>query len=208
MIVNPEIEKYLEDFRVNRDPVQLMMEEKAEKEDFPIIGPDVGNLLYLLTKISNAESVLELGSGFGYSAYFFAKAIPDNGRIVCTDMDEENKRLAEYYFSKTDIRPKIEYIVGDALKTGNELDEQFDIVYNDIDKEFYPETIEIALKRLRAGGLFITDNTLWSGKVTSKSTLDEPTYGVVEFNNRLKEENRFEFTILPIRDGLTIAIKK
>ena len=208
MIVNPEIEKYLEGFRVDRDSVQIEMEDKADKEDFPIIGPDVGNLLYIMAKISNTRTVLELGSGFGYSAYFFAKAIPDNGRIVCTDMDPDNKNLAEGNFLRGGFKSKLEYIVGDALKIGAELNEQFDIVYNDIDKEYYPQTIDIAYKRLRSGGMFITDNTLWSGKVTSKSTLDEPTYGVVEFNNRLKEDDRFEFMILPIRDGLTIAVKK
>ncbi len=208
MIVNPEIEKYLEGFRPVRGKVLLEMENRAEKEDFPIIGPDVGNLLYLLAKISNAKTVLELGSGFGYSAIFFAHALPVGGRIICTDMDEENKQLAEYYFSKTDINPKIEYFVGDALKTGDELEEQFDIVYNDIDKEFYPDTIDIAFNRLRRGGIFITDNTLWYGRVLSEIPPDEATVGVNEFNRKLKEDNRFEFSIIPIRDGLTVAVKK
>jgi len=208
MIVNHEIEKYLEIFRNERDPVQIEMEIKAEREKFPIIGPDVGNLLYLLAKISKANSVLELGSGFGYSAYYFAKALPENGKIVCTDMEEVNKMLTEENFRRGGFKCSLEYIVGDALKTGKELQEKFDIVYNDIDKEFYPETIEIANSRLRRGGMFITDNTLWGGKVILKGVHDEPTMGVIEFNNKLKNDNRFEISVLPFRDGVTIAVKK
>ena len=136
MIVNPEIEKYLEIFRCERDLIQIEMEKKAEKEEFPIIGPDVGNLLYLLAKISKADSVLELGSGFGYSAYFFAKALPENGEIICTDMEEGNKILAEENFRKGGFKCSLEYIVGDALIIGRQLNRELDIVYNDIDKEY------------------------------------------------------------------------
>ena len=208
MIVHPEIEKYLEGFRADRSEALLEMEEKAMKENFPIIGPDVGHLLYLLAKISNAESVLELGSGFGYSALFFSRALPASGKIVCTDMDEDNKALAEHYFLRAGISGKTEFILGDALKTAVELKEEFDIVYNDIDKEYYPRTIDVAWERLKRGGMFITDNTLWYGRVTEKIPPDEATVGVNEFNRMLKADPRFEYSILPIRDGLTLAVKK
>jgi len=208
MIVHPEIEKYLEGFRPERSEVLREMEEKAMKEDFPIIGPDVGHLLYLLAKLSSARSVLELGSGFGYSALFFAQALPESGKIVCTDMDEENKRLAEQYFKRAGIIGQTEFILGDALKTAAELKKKFDIVYNDIDKEYYPHTIDIAYQRLRRGGLFITDNTLWYGRVLEEIPPDEATVGVNEFNRKLKADPRFEYSILPIRDGLTLAVKR
>jgi len=207
-IVTPEIEKYLESLQPPRDDVLREMEAIAEQNDFPIIGPDVGLLLYILTKITGAKRVLELGSGYGYSAYWFAQALPDDGLVVATDTDPGNKTQAEEYFARSGLSGKLQFELGEALDVIDRLDGEFDIIFNDIDKEDYPLSTDKIVPKLKMGGLFITDNSLWYGKIVRDPPPDETTARVVQFNRELAADPRFEMLVLPIRDGLTIARKK
>jgi caffeoyl-CoA O-methyltransferase len=201
-----EVHKYLHEITPPRPQVLQEMETYASKHGFPIIGPLVGRLLYQLTMITKAQNIMELGSGFGYSAYWFALAAGDKGHIVMTDSDKENRRLALRYFKQAGLQSQFDFKVGDALDVLQRFDGPFDIILNDIDKEDYPETIDPVASRLRPGGLFITDNLIWSGMVYSKKH-DKTTRAIVEFTQKLYHDPRFFTTILPLRDGVAVAVR-
>ncbi|MCI0708367.1 MAG: O-methyltransferase, partial [Ignavibacteriae bacterium] len=175
--------------------------------EFPINGPLVGRLLYVLAKFGNAKRILELGSGYGYSAYWFAKAIGKDGKVVCTDGSEENHMRAMEFFKRGKIAEHIEFHVGDALKIIDGLDGEFDIIFNDIDKTQYPKAIRKVLPKLRKGGLFITDNVLWSGKILDKKP-DAATAGIITFNRMVYSSKDLFSSIVPLRDGLAVCVKK
>ncbi|UCH93610.1 MAG: O-methyltransferase [Candidatus Aminicenantes bacterium] len=205
-IVHPEVEKYLDALLPEREPWFIEMEKLAEEEDFPAVGPQVGILLEILARAIHARRIMELGSGFGYSGLWFARALPADGYLLLTDFQEKNRLLAEKYFKKAGKSDMMEFRVGDALKLLNKEKEPYDIIFNDVEKEFYPQVIEPVYKLLRKGGLFITDNTLWYGKVTRENP-DQTTAFIREFNTRLKAHKGFITSQLPLRDGISISIK-
>ena len=205
-IVHPEMEGYLNAIRAPRDGILAEMEAVAKEKSFPIVGPDVGRLFFAFARFAGAKRVLELGSGYGYSAYWFATAMPADGIVHCIDLEPENKETALAYFARGGMSEKIEFHLGDALEVARGLTGSFDIIFNDIQKEGYPDSIEVALPLLRSGGLFITDNTLWRGRVVDENP-DSKTRGVVEFNRRLAERDDVEVVIVPIRDGLSVVVK-
>ena len=163
-----KVHKYLEKTIPDRPPVLREMENFAKENDFPIIGPLVGRYLFQMAHLMKARKILELGSGFGYSAFWFSLAVKGKGHIVMTDGNAKNKRTAFNYFKRAGLQSQFDFKVGDALKTAKKLDGTFDIILNDIDKIDYPNTIDLAASRLKKGGLFITDNLIWSGKVCDK----------------------------------------
>lgn len=205
-IVNPEIERYLEELSPVEDPVIKEMETLAEELDFPIIGSLVGKFLYQITKITNAKKIFELGSGFGYSAYWFSKAIENDGYIFCTEQSKSYHKMALEFFSKSKYPNSIKFEVGDALSILKKQNEKFDIILNDIDKEFYPDVVHIAAEKLRKGGLLITDNMLWFGRVLSNDNTPS-TAGVKKFTEIILSRKDFITTIIPIRDGISISLK-
>lgn len=214
-IVHPEIERYIANTEAHPHPVLRKIEEYAEKRGFPIVGPQVGRLLSILTRATAATQVLELGSGFAYSAFWFALALPSHGRVICTELSAENRDRGIAYLEEGGLTSKVEYRLEDGLDVARRLadsdEESFDILFNDIDKEYYQEVPPLAKRLLRPGGLFITDNTLWGGQVVqyaSESDADAGTAGVLALNRDTAHDADFETSILPIRDGLTIAIKR
>ncbi len=217
-IVHRDIERYIAETEASPHPVLREMERYAEAQGFPIVGPRVGRLLSLLTRSSGAQHVLELGSGFAYSAFWFARALPDTGGVVCTELSRENRDRGMEYLRRANLDGKVEYRMEDALKVAGELadsrPEGFDILFNDIDKEWYPEVPPLAKRLLRRGGLFITDNTLWGGNVVragseheAQRTTSPETAGVLELNRNTVGDAEFETVILPLRDGLTVAYR-
>jgi len=206
MIFQPKIEEYLMQVTPERPAVLQEMETYAAENGFPIVGPLVGRFLYQMARIVKARRVLELGSGFGYSAFWFALAMGDRGKITMIDSREDNRNRALDYFERAGLQTKIKFKVGDAFEVLTEIDKEYDIIFNDIDKASYPKTIDPAAFRLRRGGLFITDNLLWSGRVCEEPK-DEATSGVVEFTKRLYADSRFFTTILPLRDGIALAVR-
>ena len=194
-----KIHKYLDKVTPQRPPVLREMEIYAEENNYPIIGPLVGRYLYQSAQLMKARRILELGSGFGYSAFWFSLAMKSKGHIVMTDTDNNNKRMAFDYFKRAGLQSQFDYKVGDALKIANKIDGSFDIILNDIDKIDYLKTIDIAANRLKRGGLFITDNIIWSGRVCDKKP-DQTT-------EALYQDSRFYVTLLPLRDGLAVALK-
>ncbi len=211
-IIFPEIEEYLGSLLPGRESWFIEMEKKAEEEGFPAVGPQVGMLLEILARAINAKRVMELGSGFGYSGLWFSRALPEDGYLLLSDFDEKNRELAEKYFKLAGKSKIMEFRVGDAMVLLEQLEQSghtagsFDIIFNDIDKEFYPRVIEPAYRLLRKGGLFITDNTLWDGKVVQDNP-DKTTGIIKEFNKLMQMQKGFLPLQIPIRDGVCVALK-
>lgn len=205
-IVNPKIEQYLKDVTPERDIVLAEMEAYAKEKNFPIVGPQVGRLLFVLASSINAKRILELGSGFGYSAYWFAKATSDDARIICTETREKNAQRAKDAFVRGKIDHKIDFRVGNALDILPDIQGEFDIIFNDIDKKDYPKALTLTIPKLRKGGLFVCDNVLWHGRVLAEKP-DEDTAAVLTLNRLLYSMPEIYSTIIPLRDGVSISIK-
>lgn len=207
-IVNRKIEDYLRRLYDDGDPVRLEMEALAKERRFPIVGPLVGRELHQLALSIGARRVFELGSGYGYSALHFARAVGKDGAVHCTDLSEDNVRLAKDFLGRAGVWERITYHQEDATKALQRVGGTWDIVYNDIDKHGYPATVELAYERLRKGGLFITDNTLWFGRVLEgQDDGSKDTAGVKEFTRRLFAHKGFLTRIDPTRDGVAVALK-
>lgn len=202
-----KVHEYLLSVTPRRDAVLSSMERRAAKHNFPIIGPLVGRFLYQMAILTQARSIFELGSGYGYSAYWFSKAMGKKGKIILTEGDQSNLDRASSYFKKAKLESKFSFHCGDAREIIADYRGPFDIILNDIDKDQYPDTINLVAPRLRLGGLFITDNTIWHGAVTYPQP-DKVTRAINEFNRRMYADKRFFTTILPLRDGLTVAIRR
>lgn len=204
--VSPAVERYLERVTPPRGAPLEEMERLAERRGFPIVGPLVGRLLFVLARAIGARRVVELGSGFGYSAIWFAGALGPRGRVVCTEGSNENSRLARDFLERAGVRERVEWRRGDALDILPTLPGPFDIVFNDIDKADYPRVLEPARRALRPGGLLISDNLLWFGKVAEPDP-DAATRGVLEFTRALYAAPDFFTTLVPLRDGVGISLR-
>jgi predicted O-methyltransferase YrrM len=184
------------------------MEGYAAAHNIPIVGPAVARVLQQLALMINAGTVFELGSAIGYSTIWWARAVGEKGRVIYTDGDSKNAERARGYFSRAGVSSRITLYTGDALEFLSEQKQQYDVIFNDVDKEDYPRVLRLVSTRLRKGGLFITDNVLWSGRVAEKNPKDATTKAILEFNRLLYGSEEFYTTILPIRDGLAVALKK
>ena len=202
------VEDYIYSLLPPRDEVLTEIEAEAAKRKIPIVGPAVGRILYQLALMINARSVFELGSAVGYSTIWWARAVGEGGRVIYTDGDRKNADEARGYFNRAGVTKQITLKTGDALELLSEEKQQFDIIFNDVDKEDYPRVFKLVLPRLRTGGLFVTDNVLWSGKVAQDNPSEASTKAILEFNRVLYGSAEFFTTILPIRDGVAVAIKK
>ena len=202
------VDDYLYSMLPKRDEVLAEMEGYASEHDVPIVGPAVARVLQQLALMINAKTVFELGSAIGYSTIWWAEAVGDKGRVVYTDGDPKNAERARGYFDQAGVSSRITLHTGDALEVLSEQKQQFDIIFNDVDKEDYPRVLRLVSARLRKGGLFITDNVLWSGRVAEKNPKDATTRAILEFNRLLYDSTDFYTTILPIRDGVAVALKK
>lgn len=206
-ITSEPVEQYLYSSVPPRDEVLAAMEAEADKRDIPIVGPLVGRVLHQLALIHNARTVFELGSAIGYSTIWWARAVGDNGKVIYTDGDRKNADEARGYFERSGVADRIAVKVGDALELLSEQKQSFDIIFCDVDKEDYPRAFRLAVPRLRKGGLLVADNVLWSGRVADKNP-DASTRAVLEFNRLIYNSPELFTTILPIRDGLAVCIKK
>jgi predicted O-methyltransferase YrrM len=205
-ITEPKLNEYIMNLMPERDDVLRDMESYAMENHFPIIGPMCGTLLRQMAMIINAENIFEMGSGFGYSAYWFAGGMKPTGEIICTEGSEKNMELALGYLGRGGYDSMVDFNVGYAQEIIKKHDGPFDIILCDVDKEQYPECFDMAVPRLRKGGLFITDNVLWGGRVLDDNP-DESTRGILEFNRKLFASSELLSGIVPMRDGLAMAVK-
>jgi caffeoyl-CoA O-methyltransferase len=201
------VEDYLYGLLPPRDEVIAEMEVEAARNDVPIVGPAVGRILYQYALISGAKKVFEMGSAIGYSTIWWARAVGEGGRVIYTDGDAKNAEKARRYFERAGVSGRISVCVGDALELLSEEKEPYDIIFNDVDKTDYPRVFRMALPHLKRGGLFITDNVLWSGRV-AQAKPDDETKAILELNRLMYESKEVVTTILPIRDGVSVCVKK
>ncbi|MEZ5332725.1 MAG: O-methyltransferase [Thermoanaerobaculia bacterium] len=204
---NDDLMAYMEDLERRHDePVLLDMEEKARAGDFPIVGRVCGVILELLARAVGARRVFELGSGFGYSAYWFARAVGFDGRVHCSDGDAANAERAREYLGAAGLLDRVTFHVGDALEAFAAVEGDFDVVYCDVDKGGYPDCWRAARERIRPGGLWLCDNTLWSGRVTEAEP-DAETAAIDAHNRLVAADARYLSVILPARDGVLAALR-
>ena len=206
-ITGQAVEKYLYDMTPPRDQVLQDIEADAARRDVPIVGPAVARVLYQLAMALGAKRIFEMGSAVGYSTIWWARAVGKGGRVFYTDGDPKNAEIARRNFQRAGVADRIDVKTGDALEILSEQNQEpFDIIFNDVDKEDYPRVFKLAVPRLRRGGLFITDNVLWSGKVVQPNP-DGETKAILEFNRLLYGTPELFTTILPLRDGVAVATK-
>jgi caffeoyl-CoA O-methyltransferase len=210
--VNPAIEDYMRGLLDHTDhPVLAEMEILAQLNNFPIVGRLVGVFLEMMAKMINAQRVFEFGSGYGYSAYWFAKAVGSTGQVICSEADFLNKEKAEQYLGAANLWERIDFRVGMAQDIFTQTAGLFDICYNDVDKGDYPDIWLMAKGRIRPGGLYIADNVLWRGRVALEHYADMFqgwTEAVREHNQLVFNDPDFDTFINPTRDGVIVARRK
>ena len=209
-IVNPDIERYMRDVLGGEHEVADEMEKVAEERGFPIVDRLVGITLEVLARSVGARRVLEMGSGYGYSAYWFARAVGEGGEVHMTEGDPENQKQALEYLGKAGFGERVHSHVGNALEIIDELDGEFDVVFCDIDKGDYPAAWEKAKKKIRVGGLYLCDNVLWSGRVAVEDPEDkrpEWTKAVDAQNRAIADDEGYRSSIIPTRDGVMVALR-
>lgn len=201
-----DVDKYLYDLLPRGDSLLHEMESYAHKHGYFIIGPAVARLLALLAQISGARRVFEMGSAIGYSTVWLARAAGPQAEIFYTDGDPANALRAEAYFRRAGVARRIRVLTGDAIALLKKTPGQFDLIFNDVDKHQYPAVLRAAVPKLRPGGLLVTDNTLWSGKVT-RAAKDADTRGIQQFNRLAYASKQLSTVVLPLRDGVTVCRK-
>jgi len=209
-ITDPQVEDYIRGLLARHDdPVLLEMEADARDSEFPAVGRMVGVVLEILARSIGARRVFELGSGFGYSGYWFARAIGPGGELHLTDGDPENERKALGYLGRAGLGKPVTFHTGDALASFASVGGDFDIVFCDIDKEQYPAAWAAARDRIRPGGMYICDNTIRWGAATvleqHDGDLGETVAAVRAHNDAIAGDPDFLATILPIREGVLVA---
>lgn len=200
------LHEYLHAVTPARPLVLKEMEKLARQLDFPIIGPLVGRFLFQLVKMTGAKRVFEMGSGYGYSALWFAMALPGDGKVYCTDKDQTNKARAEAFFKTAGLSQKLSFQVGDGVEILKRSKGTFDIILNDIGKKQYPQALKVALPKLRKGGVLVSDNMFFNGKVFDNPKAQD-SRGVIIYTKKIYSDRRLFSTIMPIRDGISISTK-
>jgi predicted O-methyltransferase YrrM len=206
-LFHPDLSRYFDGLVPPRPPELVAMEAEAERTNFPIIGPAAGYFCYLVTRLSGARSVFELGSGFGYSTAWFARAVRENGGGIVhhTVWDEKLSRRARGHLEALGLSDLVTFRVGEAVGILREVEGPFALVFNDIDKDGYVASLPVIKSRLRKGGVLIVDNVLWSGRIFDESDTTASTASIREFTKRVTSDPDWVASIVPIRDGLLVA---
>ncbi len=212
-IVNPPIEEYMRSLAsADDESVLLEMEHLAAEKGFPIIGRLCGRYIEVLARMIGARRIFELGSGYGYSAYWFSRATGAQAEIHLTDGDPRNRDRAMTFLTRAGLADPVTFHVGDALESFGTIDGEFDIVFCDIDKDGYPDAWRAARERIRVGGLFIIDNMLAGGIVTGQVDESNEHFAavrgaIVETNQMMFSDPNYRTVLNPTRDGVSTALR-
>jgi predicted O-methyltransferase YrrM len=209
-IVYDKLQDYLTALVPPREPVLQEMEEYAEKNNFPALGPVCGYYCYQLARMMRATSVFELGSGYGYSTAWFAKAVRENGGGVVhhTVWDDKLSSMAKEYLNRLELDDLVEFHNAEAVETLRQTAGTFDIIFNDIDKEGYPDSLPVIKSKLRSGGLLIIDNMIWHGQILDSNDRERSTEAIRRFTRDVTTDSDWIVSLSPIRDGMIVAYKK
>ena len=205
--ITEKLEKYINNFSLKLNPIQ------QEIIDYNNTLGDVKRMqvatsqchfLHLIIKTSNIKNVLEIGTFTGLSALSIALALPDDGKLIALDKNNETNKVAINFFKKANLEHKIQTIIKPALDSFDELkNKKFDMIFIDADKMNYTEYYERSLKLINKGGLIIIDNVLWHGEVADENNIDKFTINIREFNDYVSNDKRVEQIIVPLGDGMT-----
>jgi predicted O-methyltransferase YrrM len=202
------IDDYLYRIAAPRDRLLEKMEEYADTNNVPIIGPLVGRFLYNLAKTSQSKKVLEIGTAIGYSGIWLARAIaPQKGNLTTIDMNPERVKIARKNIAEAGLDKSIRIIEGSALDILPTLKDEYDLIFLDSDKDVYPDAFRLSIPKLRRGGLFVADNALWGGEV-AKGGKDKDTQSMIKFNKLVFESRSLSSVIVPLRDGVLVSVKE
>jgi caffeoyl-CoA O-methyltransferase len=209
-IAYDKVQDYITSLVPPREPELLKMEEIAAKNNFPIIGPACGYYCYQLARMLKARAVFELGSGYGYSTAWFAKAVKENGGGVVhhTVWDDKLSQQAQKHLSALGSADVVQFHNAEAVETLRQTQGPFDIIFNDIDKEGYPESLPVIKEKLRHGGILIIDNMIWSGRVYDLDNHEKSTEAIRRFTRDVISDLDWIVTLVPARDGMIVAYKK
>jgi predicted O-methyltransferase YrrM len=205
-----QVQEYLYGLVPARPQEMLEMEAYAKKKGFPAIGPVCGYLCYQIARMISARRIFELGSGYGYSTAWFAKAVKENGggQVYHVVWDEKLSAQAYNHLSKLGYDGIVTYRVSEAVQALRETEGPFDIIFNDIDKEGYPDSLPVIKEKLRSGGVLIIDNMLWDGRIFDKKNKHESTIAIREFTKSITHDPDWIVTLVPIRDGMIVGYKR
>jgi predicted O-methyltransferase YrrM len=209
-LISTQVREHLERFVPPRPAEMQAMEAYAKARGFPIIGPAAGYLCYQIARMINARHIFELGSGYGYSTAWFAQAVKENGggTVHHVVWDEELSERARGHLAALGFEEIVQYHVGEAAQTLREIRGSFDLIFNDVDKEGYPDSLPVIREKLCSGGVLIIDNMLWDGRIFDENDRAPSTEGVREITRCIIKENAWIAMLIPVRDGLVVAYKK
>ena len=205
-----DLSNYLNGLVPPRPSEMEEMERYAAEHDFPIIGPASGYYCYLTARLAGARRVFELGSGYGYSTAWFARAVQENGggEVFHVVWDEELSQRARRHLGKLGYEGLVRYQVSEAVEALSEAEGSFDLIFNDIEKRGYPKALDVIEQKIRPGGVLIMDNILWSGRVLDDGNRESSTEAIRETTQRLTNSSDWVTSIVPIRDGLLVAYRR
>ncbi len=208
-LYHPQLMPYLESLVPVRHPVLQEMERRAAETRFPIVGPVVGHLFYLLTRLTGARRVFELGSGYGYSTAWFAMGVRENGggEVYHVVWDESLSRDAREYLGQLGLADLVRFEVSEAIACLQRTEGPFDIIFNDIDKQMYPDSLPAIKPKLRSGGLLLVDNALRHGEIFDLENRSPATEGVRTLTRMLLADPDFITSLVPVRDGVLLAYR-
>ena|SRR3990172_1356873 len=209
LLLPEKLDRYLDELVPPRRGELEQMERYGKRTGFPIIGPACGHFCYLTARLIGARQVFEMGSGYGYSTAWFARAVRENGggRVIHTVWDEGLSQRARGHLDAMGFADVMEYRVGEAIGALRSTEGPFDLIFLDIDKEDYPEALEVIETRLRPGGVLLADNLLRHGALLDGRDRSPPTQAVRELTRRVMEGEAWIASIVPLRDGLLLAYR-
>jgi len=210
-ILASQLSQYIDGLIPERAPELQAMEAWAKEHDFPIIGPACGHLCYQVARMIGAKKIFELGSGYGYSTAFFARALKENGGGVVHHVvwDDELSNRARKHLAALGFHNEVQYHNGEAVQTlRDSTDGPYDLIFNDIDKHGYPAALPVIEERLRPGGVLIIDNMVWHNRIFDQGDQSPDTQGVRAVTKALTTSPKWIASLVPIRDGMIVAVKK